>query len=222
MEALPAQHQCAPMKRAAVYSVSRGSFRLCETTDKSRWRLPATRLVTAQGSGLRCVPRVLCLDAVRHEGFDNGLVSEGDRLHVTHGLIGRVQAHRDELVHGGNDGVLDFDGVVQLFLALRRDTVVLKLGIGQLLTRGECLEELGRGLVDFLSDGQRPVDTLTSRQACLQRLGDLDCVVYRLYQNGVFVALDGAASVYFSLRLSREGQISWHGHRFFSLNPAVS
>src|SRR5690606_36765798 len=113
MEALPAEHQFAAMNRAAVYSVSPGSSRLCETTDKQRWGLPTTRLVTAQGSGLRCVPGVLCLDAVRHEGIDNGLVSEGDRLHVTHGLIGRVQALRDELVHGGNDGVLDFDGVVQ-------------------------------------------------------------------------------------------------------------
>src|SRR5690606_17184885 len=37
MEELPDQHQCAPMKRAAVYSVSRASFRLCETTHKPRW-----------------------------------------------------------------------------------------------------------------------------------------------------------------------------------------
>src|SRR5690554_2895439 len=168
MEALLAQHQRAPMKRAAVYSVSRGSFRLFETTGKPRWRQAATRLVAEKGSGLRCVPGILCLNAVWYEGFNDGLIGEGDRFHVAHGLVGRVQTHGHKLVHGSDDGVLDFDGVVKLFLALRRDAVVLELGGSELFTRGERLEKLGRGLVDFLRDGQRAVDTLAGGQTRLQ------------------------------------------------------
>ena len=153
-------------------------------------------------SGFRRVPGVLRLDSVGREGLDDGLVGERDGLHVSHGFVGRIQAHRHELVHGCDDGVLDFDRVVELFFALGRDAVVLELGLGELLAGGQGLEQFRRGLVDFLGDGERPVDALAGGQTRLDGFGDLDRMVDCLDQYGLLVTLDVAAAFDFSLCLT--------------------
>ena len=80
------------------------------------------------------------------------LVREGNVFHVAHLAILWLQTVWNPGTDTHDNGVFQLDGLVLLFLALRADTKILKQNLGHLLTAGERLKQLGRGLVDFLGD----------------------------------------------------------------------